>query len=202
MIETSQEKWSLLQGNDSMAGFSSAVPTIAFSTDASASEDANSDISDTFPVYIVGEVNRPGIYQIEEGMFLYQLVEMAGGLTQEAAEEHINLAYRISNNIMIRIPGKQEILTSETGGVAKGLLFDDVAGFENSLEETQESTKININSADETQLDQLPGIGITTAKRIIDYRNKNGNFKVIEDIMKIPGIKQSKFNKIKDQIVV
>ena len=202
IIETSQEEWSLLPTEESQEGASTAVTSIGNGTDFISSADASSEISDTFPVYIVGQVNRPGIYQMKEGMFLYQLVEMAGGLTQDAAEEYINLAYKISNNVMIRIPSRQEVLAGETGGVAKDLLPADADGFINNPGETQESIKININTANETQLDSLPGIGIATAKLIVDYRNKNGSFKVIEDIMKIPGIKQSKFNKIKDQIIV
>ena len=202
IIETSQEKWSLLPADESQQGASASVASSAAGTDFIPSADASSGISDTFPVYIVGQVNRPGIYQMKQGMFLYQLVEMAGGLTQEAAEEYINLAYKISDNVMIRIPSKQDILTDETGGIEKGLLLADTAGFEDNSGEMQESIKININTANETQLDKLPGIGIATAKLIVDYRSKNGRFKVIEDIMKIPGIKQSKFNKIKDQIIV
>jgi len=156
----------------------------------------------TFPVYIVGEICVPGIYQLDSGMFLYQLVEMAGGLTERAAKNRINLAFKITKNQMIKIPSQEEMDKGEIGGAAEGLLLDNEAGLDENAEQQDSSARININTANEEMLDKLPGIGAATAKRIIDYRNKNGNFKAIEDIMKIPGIKQNKFTQIKDRITV
>ncbi|MHB1485437.1 MAG: helix-hairpin-helix domain-containing protein [Saccharofermentanales bacterium] len=155
-----------------------------------------------YPVYIVGEIRKPGIYQIRPGMFLYQVVEMAGGLTPKAARNHINLAFQIIKNQMIKIPSIDEVNSGNLGGVEDGLLLNDPTGIDNSSDSDGIDEKVNINTASADELDKLPGIGAATAKLIVDFRTRNGEFKLIEDIMKISGIKVNKFNQIKDQITV
>lgn len=203
VLEKPSNKWTL--DNKGPYDSQSVITSIiASSCDSSplTPKTVDSSNEDKYPVYIVGEICSPGIYQVETGMFLYQLVEMAGGLTEKAARDFINLAFKITKNQMIKIPSIDEIKNGEVGGVADGLLLGKEYGFDDNVEQNGVSSKININTANETDLDKLPGIGIATAKLIIDYRTKNGNFKKIEDIMKIPGIKESKFTQIKDQITV
>lgn len=212
ILEKPKSQWALISSDASGELPDTATRTsdpsdrqTAVSTEDSgnvSSKTASSGSPDAFPVYIVGEVCIPGIYQVEPGMFLYQLVEMAGGLTAKAARNSINLAFKITRNQMIRIPSLDEVEKGDTGGVAEGLLLTDGACFEDNGNQQNTSAKININTAGEKELDELPGIGAATAKLIIDYRTKNGEFKTIEDIMKIPGIKQNKFAQIKDQIIV
>jgi len=207
ILENPKNKWIIIN-SDSNGLASNALPNEVGANNSlpditgAGSSSKVVNIDGTYPVYIVGEVNNPGIYNIEKELFLYQLVDLAGGLTDKAAKNSINLAFKITKNQMIKIPSYEEIKNGQTGGVAQELLLDKETGFDDDQEQNQTTSKININTANETELDKLPGIGIATAKLIIDYRGKNGDFKSIEDIMKIPGIKESKFTLIKDQITV
>lgn len=144
--------------------------------------------SDTIPVYLVGEVARPGIYQVERGTYLYELVETAGGLTPRAAADRTNLVYRIEGSQLLRIPSVED--AADPG----------LAGSEVLSPSGQDAPFININSAGESELDGLPGIGPSTARAIIAFRETNGPFASIEEIMNVPGIKQSRFEAIRDVI--
>lgn len=135
-------------------------------------------------VHVCGQVKNPGVYQLEEGARIFDAVQLAGGLTEEAWEEAINLAKIVTDGEQIRIPDQTE-----------AELF--------LLEETQtESGLINLNQATKEQLMTLTGIGEARAKDIIAYREEHGAFQTIEDIMKVPGIKEAAFAKIKNEIVV
>ncbi len=135
-------------------------------------------------VHVCGQVKNPGVYQLEEGARIFDAVQLAGGLTEEAWEEAINLAKIVTDGEQIRIPDQTE-----------AELF--------LLEETQtESGLINLNQATKEQLMTLTGIGEARAKDIIAYREEHGAFQTIEDIMKVPGIKEAAFGKIKNEIVV
>lgn len=139
------------------------------------------------PVYLVGAVARPGIYQIERGSYLYQVIEKAGGLLDTAASESINLALRLDDNQRIRIPTREEVAEDPNRAVLM-------------INQTASSPLINLNQADIALLDTLPGVGQSTAKAIIEYRKKNGSFRNVEDLMKVPGIKESRYNALKDLV--
>ena len=142
------------------------------------------------PVYLVGAVKNPGIYHVTPGIYLYQLVEMAGGLSDNAASESINLAMSVTENGLIDIPTQAEVDINPAIidlGIAPG--------------ET-ETVKVNINKGDSSALETLPGVGPATAKAIVDYREKNGPFEHLEDLMNIPGIKQSRFESLRDFITL
>ncbi|MDD2533731.1 MAG: helix-hairpin-helix domain-containing protein [Eubacteriales bacterium] len=152
--------------------------------------DANVEqLVDQIPIYLVGAIQNPGIYQVARGSYLYQLIERAGGLTSEAAAKEIDLAMQINENGRIQIPTQTQFSLNPN---QNWLL-------EASSEETE---KININQATLDQLDTLPGIGPATAKSIIDYRERNGPFSVLEDLMKVPGIKQSRLDAMADLISI
>lgn len=144
--------------------------------------------ADPIPIYLVGAVKNPGIYQVERGIYLYQLIEMAGGLLDSAAADAVNLAIRLDDNQMIRIPTLAEIIADPGAASMHGL--------------ASAGALVDLNHADESQLDALPGVGPSTAKAIVEYRKKNGPFKCIEDLMKVPGIKESRFNTLKDLVIV
>lgn len=149
---------------------------------------------DLIKIYVTGEVVNPGIVEIEKGATILDAVNECGGFTEDASG-NINLVYALEKNITLIIKSKANgggASVMETPGDA--LLIDD----ENGLIDG----RININMADAGALGLLPGIGEKTAGDIIDYRNQNGPFTVIEDIMKVPGIKDSKFSKIKEYICV
>lgn len=165
--------------SDRADGKSNATPD-GKSTDSTVTTPRPSD-SEEFPVYLVGAVQRPGVYIIRKGTYLYELVERAGGLTQEAASETINLAMRISENQMIRIPTRVEAEQNDSLTPVLGSGTAAPAG------------AININRATQADLEKLPGVGPATAAAIIADRNKNGPFRKPEDLMRVPGIKESRF---------
>jgi len=143
-------------------------------------------------VYICGEVNEPGVYELDKGSILNDAIILAGGLTDDAASEHIDLVYILNNNISIRIPSSDE-LGDESGFV--------ISSSDASKPAEKDSGLIDINSADREELMTLPGIGSSTADKIIEYRSKQ-QFSSIEDIMNVSGIGEGKFNKLKDLICV
>ncbi|MBN1624050.1 MAG: helix-hairpin-helix domain-containing protein [Clostridia bacterium] len=145
-------------------------------------------------IYVTGEVVIPGIIEIEKGATILEAVEACGGFT-ESASHNINLVYKLDKNVTLIIKASDDgggALVMEDAGDA--VLIDN----ENGLIDG----KININNADIASLSLLPGIGEITAADIISYRESTGNFKCIEDLMKVPGIKESKFNKVKELICV
>ncbi len=204
ILENKESKWEILNTSSSKISRTYSVITGNFSNSLNPNAKSSSFNDDgKIPIYIVGEIKKPGIYRIIPGTFLYEVVELAGGLTKNAASESINLVFKIDQNQMIRIPSIQDVKNDRLGGVADGLILNEENGFDGTSTGKGGTTKkININTANETELDSLPGIGLATAKLIVDFRTKNGKFKTIEEIMKIPGIKESRFSQIKDLISV
>ena len=150
----------------------------------------NKDISPEIVVHITGSIQNPGIVTIPEGSRIIDVISSAGGVTPDADFSKINLAYIVSDAQKIYIPSVNDNFNESN-------YISDLPG-ENVLEDS--STSININTASQSELETLPGVGPSTALKIIDYRSKNGNFKKVEDIMNVPGIGESKFNNLKDYI--
>lgn len=146
-------------------------------------------------VHITGAVNEEGIVEIKEGSRISDVIKLAGGTTEEADLSKINLAYAVKDGQKIYVPNINDSKTV--------MYVTDEAG-ENVLEEEKESSeeKININTATQTELETLNGIGPSTALKIINYRTENGKFKKIEDITNVPGIGESKFENIKESICI
>ena len=155
-------------------------------------------------VYICGEVINPGIYEAPKGVILNDIIEDAGGLTDEASVNNINFVYQITCNMSIYIPSKAETANGFSGG---DIIRQDgvyVWGGQQGGSADSGSTTIsivNINTATVDELKTLPGIGEVTAQAIVDYRAKNP-FKTKEDIKNVTGIGDSKYNRIKDYISV
>lgn len=147
----------------------------------------------TVYVHICGAVERPGVYQVEEGSRVYQVVEEAGGFLEEAAADYLNMADAVSDGMKLVVPYADELEAGqaygETGQAAAGVSASGPA-------------KININTADKAALMTLKGIGESRAEDIIRYREQNGGFQKIEDIMNVSGIKDASFEKIRDDITV
>ena len=129
-------------------------------------------------VYVSGCVASPGVYIMPEGSRVYDAVNAAGGVTEEGDESRINLVNIISDGERITVPFSAE--------------YSEDSGDTNKL--------ININRASVSELTALPGIGETRAKAIVSYRDKHGTYSKIQDIMKVSGIKEGTFEKIKDYI--
>lgn len=137
-------------------------------------------------MHVCGAVVRPGVYELPAGSRIVDAVDMAGGLREDAEESYVNLANTPSDGEQIFIPTKEE---------AEHLKQVSQIAEENL-------GKVNINTADKDLLCSLPGIGETRAESIITYRQQNGLFASIEDIMMVSGIKESSFQKIKELITV
>ena len=167
---------------DSVISTSDEADSHFDSSDDSTKDDSNTDIY----VHICGAVINPGVYQVPAGTRVYQSLELAGGSSDDAYLSGINLADKLADGQKVYIPAE--------GENAEGILSIDSGGVQ--------SVMININTASEAELMTLPGIGQSRAKDIINYRVKNGLFESIDDIMKVSGIKEAAFEKIKDLIKV
>lgn len=137
-------------------------------------------------VHVAGNVQKPGVYKLNKGSRLIDAVEAAGGFTKEADPNSLNLASKVSDSQKI------EVLTKLPAG-PKGV--PTISG-------TPVEALINLNTATEEQLDELPGIGETMAKRILDFRTDVGSFKSIEQLKEIEGIGPKKFAKIKPKVTL
>ena len=149
-------------------------------------------------VYISGAVEAPGIYVLKEGDRVYQVVEMAGGLTEGASPDGVNQARILEDGEMVRIPTKEEVAKDPSLSEASSASTGGSAAASSS----KDDGKVNINTADEAQLCTLPGIGESKAKAIISYREENGGFSSIEELTNISGIKEGVYSKIKDLICI
>lgn len=145
--------------------------------------------------HICGAVVMPGVYQAKSNARLIDLIELAGGLREDAAEDYINQAQGVKDGQRIYIPTREEIRELSVSAYIEG----DKSSQETSKEA---AAKININEAGEEELMSLSGVGQSKASSIIKYRNENGNFKAIEELMNIPGIKEGLFNQISSYITI
>lgn len=155
-------------------------------------------------VHICGAVNEPGVYTLEKGDRIYQAIEKAGGFRQDAEQNYLNQADVLSDGMKIYVPTQEEAREAEEDPVwvtpgAEGAGAPKEQGTENAGENP---LSVNINTASQEQLCTLPGVGSSKAKSIIAYREQNGAYQRIEDIMNVEGIKEGVFQKIKDHISV
>lgn len=171
-------------------------------------EETDTDIEEqqveqsTLFVHICGEVEEPGVYELPVGSRIFEAVEAAGGFTLKAETGYVNLAQQLEDGYMIRIPSvaadREEAARQEASqGVQSVQQMTDAfvsTGADDGL--------VDINSADKQELCTIPGVGESRAESIIAYREKNGGFKKIEDIMNVEGIKDGMFAKMKDKICV
>lgn len=147
-------------------------------------ESESSNQTSKIKVHIIGEINNPGLYELEEGARIYDLIILAGSQTENADLNKINLAYELSDGEKIYIPS----------------IFDEDYEYINS--DNNKSGKININKATENDLQNITGIGPGLAQKIVSYRNANGKFDSIDDLKNVSGIGEKKFESIKEFISV
>lgn len=152
-------------------------------------------------VYICGEIVNPGVYRMEEGSRVFQTVELAGGFTEQAAVEYLNMADTVQDGMKLVVPSKSELEEGQKYGLNPGLGADSGSAL-NGAGASLAPVKVNLNTAGREELMTLKGIGEAKADDIIKYRKEQGPFRRIEDIMKISGIKEAAFQKIKNDITV
>ncbi len=147
----------------------------------------------TYCVYCCGQVRQEGVYRLDEGARVDDAIRAAGGFTEDADTAYWNLAMPVTDAMKIYVPSLEE---TQTGAVIPELQTDP--GGSGSTD----PGPVNINTADVKLLMTLPGIGEQRAKDIIEYREKHGGFAEIRDIMKVSGIKDAMFEKLRDRICV
>lgn len=135
-------------------------------------------------VYICGAVVNPGVVELQEGSRAADALREAGGFTEDAAKENVNLAAKVADGEMLYFPTMSE------------------AEEQKKAEEAAEMGLVNINTADAVQLMTLPGIGEARARDIIAYREANGAFQTKEDLQKVSGIKENMYAKLCDRITI
>lgn len=153
---------------------------------------------ETILVHVSGAVKKEGVIELKINSRISDAIEKAEGIREDACIEDINLAYKLEDGMKIHIPTKQEKEEKKEEEYVTTL-----SGIHTNQEETEKKdTKVNINTATQTQLETLPGIGPSTAMKILDYRKEKGKFTKIEEIKEVGGIGEAKFNKIKDLITI
>lgn len=162
-------------------------------------EDTNSIVEEEIPkiaIHIIGEVKNEGLIYLPEGSRVADAIQEAGGETKEADLSQVNLAYELQDGQKLYIPNKNEkievYIINENGN----------NGVESEELEEGGKKKVNINTATQNELDELPGIGPAIAQRIIEYREENGNFQKIEDLQNVKGIGDAKYEEIKESVTV
>ena len=181
----------------------------AGSTDRTELSDASSEETKTLVVHICGAVSAPGVYELPAGSRIIDAVEAGGGFLPEAEEACCNLAEEIVDGCQIYIMTKSESCADGQAEKKAGIQTSPDSDMQTTDRNVRsnsapalENGLVNLNTADVAALMTLPGIGESRAKAIISYREQHGAFAKIEDIMKISGIKQAAFSKIKDKITV
>ncbi len=148
-------------------------------------------------VHVCGAVNQPGVYELTADSRLFEAIQMAGGLTEEAADQTLNQAEVIEDGSKIYVPTKEEVKAGMDNG---GTLVQN----EDNAEKAGSTSdgKIDINTAAKNELMTLSGIGEAKADAIVRYREEHGAFQKIEDLMEVEGIKEGVFQKVKDQMII
>ncbi|NTW71585.1 MAG: hypothetical protein HGA49_05025 [Eubacteriaceae bacterium] len=163
-------------------------------TELSDDPEADTEAGKIF-VHIGGEVKHPGVVELETGARLFEAIQAAGGATEKADLNQINLAAVVSDQQKILVPGQREV--TEAGiNPSPGSNNENTAGY------PSEEGKININTASATELMNLPGVGESIAESIISYRETNNGFKTIEEIKNVNRVGDKTFEKMKDLIKI
>lgn len=150
-------------------------------------------------IHITGSVQKTGILVLPEGARIADAIDAAGGSTEKADLDEVNLAYVLQDGQKVYIPNKEDkvkleskaYITSESG---KNVIVQTV-------NEKGGNGKVNINTATQSELENLPGVGEAIASRIIEYRQQNGKFGKIEDLQNVKGIGDAKFNNMKEYVI-
>ena len=161
-------------------------------------------------VYITGEVNNPGIVVLPIGSRIVDAIDCAGGITQKADIMKVNLVYMLQDGMKVNIPSSIELrdnsnfeyITMSSGDEKNDSNIKNATTVDTKSESAFKVSNVNINTATQTELETLPGIGPSLALKIINYRKENGKFKSIEELKSVNGIGENKYEEIKKYIYV
>ena len=162
----------------------------------------STDDSQEVYVHVCGQVACPGVYLLPAGSRLYEAIEAAGGLSENAAGELLNQAAQIEDGQQIYVPSREEAAQLQAGQSVSNMGEAGRNVSAPGMSGTSDDGKIDLNRATREQLMTLSGIGEAKADSIIAYREVHGGFRKIEELMEVDGIKEGVFNKVKDQIKV
>ncbi|MDO5519632.1 MAG: helix-hairpin-helix domain-containing protein [bacterium] len=201
--ENSNQAASVFDTKESTAPSATAAAKESKSNDTkeTVSETAKTTLQDIC-VYVCGQVKKPGVYTVKPGARVNDVVKMAGGLTKDAYSEGVNLAKTVSDEEQLYIPSKKEAKSGNYPTQTADKTDSTEKSDTKMSQKSGNTGKININTASKEELKSLPGIGDSKAESIISYRETNGSFATVEDLMKITGIKSGVFTKIKEYITV
>ena len=223
IIEESDEV-SKLDENETIASGNSNEKTDENSTPSEATNEEVEDNANKIYIYIIGEVNQPGVVILDEGSRISDAINSAGGTTANADLSKINLVYTLQDGMKINIPNSEQLkkepdfqyitsnasdetLNESSSGNGSVSASSSSNGSSNDNKTSgssidAQSNIVNINTATQTELETLPGIGPSLALRIIEYRKENGKFNNIEEIKNVKGIGEAKYDDIKNHIKV
>ena len=163
----------------------------------------------TIFVHVCGAVMNPDVYELSAGSRVYEAVQAAGGFTDDADENYVNQAQILSDGLKLVIPTVEQTSAKESEDTENNLIGivgeTGSAGGQSITDmgaDTSSDGKVNINTASEAELCNIPGIGAVRAAAIVAYRQEKGSFSSIEDIMNVSGIKEGTYEKIKDSIKI
>lgn len=195
---------------DTNAGFPEMEDTIDVSAPKSAAVSENGMVASVSPgsaaeakwvIYVTGFVKKPGVYEIAAGSRIYQVLEAAGGFAPDADREGINLAAPLQDGAHIRFPGRNEKDQRAEQPSAAKPAGQNLPAL-NTAKPAAAVNAVNINTCPAAELTSLPGIGPKTAELILAYREENGSFARIEDLLLIKGIGPKKYDAIRNLITV
>lgn len=164
-------------------------------------ETLQEEATEMIAVHICGAVNQPGVYYLKEKQRVYEGILEAGGFREDADRDYLNQALFLEDGMKVTVPTREEtreLRASEQVSREEGFI-QEAQLYEKAREKQQ---KVDLNTADEALLCTLPGIGESRAKSILAYRKEHGAFEKTEDIMKVSGIKEAAYEKIKDYVTV
>ena len=172
-------------------------------------EEENENINTKIKVDIKGYVKKPGVYELDEGAIINDLIKLAGGIKKNGTTDNINLSKKLTDETMIVVLSKNELKKQKTETTNPVTSINPVTKQDTTTIESntivesnsKENDKVSINNASQTELMTLSGIGEKIALKIIEYRTQNP-FKAIEDIKNVSGIGDALFEKIKDYITI
>ena len=185
--------------------------------EATGIKEESTDINKIY-VYITGEVNNPGVVVLDEGSRIVDAINAAGGTTAKADISKVNLVYILDDGMKVNIPNNNDLKNDNdfeyitmNSGDGRNDDYSSGTNTENSTETNNSNTSsaynkkydiVNINTATQTELETLPGIGPSLALKIINHRKENGKFSSIDQIKDVSGIGESKYENIKKYITI
>lgn len=186
----------VLVGMLAPGGDTTPLPAVAVTAGAASGRSITPSPTPTFVIYVhvLGAVVHPGLYTLPEGARVIDAVGAAGGLTKDAEQSGVNLARPIQDGEQLVVPKVGEVVApigSSAGGAGAGGASGEALG-----------GKVNLNTADQEQLETLPRVGPATAAKIIAWRTENGRFTSVEDLMNVDGIGQKTFDGLKSSVTV